>query len=76
MIGEISWVLGGWRPGSATGVFGMGARTNQYGADYQTGPDAYAVKFNASQNVPTGAQNVPPHIWEPVILYLGRAPQI
>lgn len=28
--------------------------------------------FATSSMVPTGPQNVPPHIWQPVILYLGR----
>ena len=31
-----------------------------------------AIKnFDASCAVPTGPLNVPPHIWQPVILYLG-----
>ena len=30
------------------------------------------IYMEASQLVPTGPQNVPPHIWQPVILYLGR----
>ena len=29
-------------------------------------------KFAFSNAVPTGPQNVPPHIWQPIILYLGR----
>ena len=29
-------------------------------------------KFAFSNAVPTGPMNVPPHIWQPVILYLGR----
>lgn len=28
--------------------------------------------FDPSRVVPTGPQNVPQHIWQPVILYLGR----
>ena len=28
--------------------------------------------FDASLVVPTGPMNVPPHIWQPIILYLGR----
>ena len=30
------------------------------------------VTFDASTVVPTGPQNVPPHVWQPAILYLGR----
>ena len=31
----------------------------------------FALNFNASNVVPTGPQNVPQHIWQPIILYLG-----
>ena len=32
-----------------------------------------AIKnFDASCAVPTGPMNVPPHIWQPIIFYLGR----
>ena len=30
------------------------------------------IGFSASNVVSTGPQNVPPHIWQPVIIYLGR----
>ena len=30
------------------------------------------IYMEASQLVPTGPQNVPQHIWQPVIIYLGR----
>lgn len=59
LTGELTWGLGGWRPGSATGVFQQGSHTNQYGADYQTGPAGYSVKFDASGQVPTGSENKP-----------------
>lgn len=39
------------------------------------GWDVYAVRtiyFDASRSVPTGPETVPKHIWQPVILYLGR----
>ena len=31
-----------------------------------------SINFNPASVVPTGPQNVPPHIWQPIILYLGR----
>ena len=31
-----------------------------------------AEQFDASNVVPTGPQNVPQHVWQPTILYLGR----
>ena len=30
------------------------------------------IGFSASNVVSTGPQNVPPHIWQPIIIYLGR----
>ena len=30
------------------------------------------ISFDASRVVPTGPENVPPHVWQPAILYLGR----
>lgn len=30
------------------------------------------IYMEASQLVPTGPMNVPPHNWQPVIIYLGR----
>lgn len=35
-----------------------------------TGPSA--LSFDASLVVPTGPQNVPQHIWQPIIIYLGN----
>ena len=32
--------------------------------------------FDSSRSTPTGPENVPPHIWQPVILYLGRPAQV
>ena len=31
-----------------------------------------SINFNPARVVPTGPQNVPQHIWQPIILYLGR----
>lgn len=35
-----------------------------------------SISLDASKVVPTGPQNVPQHVWQPVILYLGRAAQV
>ena len=32
--------------------------------------------FDSSRDTPTGPENVPPHVWQPVILYLGWAAQV
>ena len=34
------------------------------------------ISFDASRVVPTGPENVPPHVWQPAILYLGRVAQV
>ncbi|MFR6035834.1 MAG: hypothetical protein ACLUH8_05120 [Desulfovibrio piger] len=34
------------------------------------------MEFDASKSVPTGPENVPPHVWQPAILYLGRPTQV
>ena len=33
---------------------------------------AFNLQFSASDSVPTGPQNVPQHVWQPLVLYLGR----
>ena len=30
------------------------------------------LRIDASRSVQTGPVNVPPHIWQPIIIYLGR----
>lgn len=37
-----------------------------------TGSAVSLSTFDASTVVPTGPENVPPHVWQPAILYLGR----
>lgn len=44
--------------------FALGTNASEY--------SYYNNIFNASLNVPTGSQNVPQHVWQPVIIYLGR----
>lgn len=44
---------------------------SQYFAAGENG-NASDVTLDASRVVPTGPQNVPQHIWQPLILYLGR----
>ena len=31
------------------------------------------IEFDAAKSVPTGPETVPQHIWQPVVLYLGRS---
>lgn len=56
------------------GNLGSGAFTS--GTKYSdAGGGLYGVyfkRFNALNVVPTGPQNVPQHVWQPVALYLGR----
>lgn len=60
---------------TGTGIFGAtGAFSVVESGKEQTSAGSYNsdFKFDASFVVPTGPQNVPPHVWQPVILYLGR----
>ena len=60
---------------TGTGIFGAtGAFSVVESGKEQTTAGSYNsdFKFDASFVVPTGPQNVPPHVWQPVILYLGR----
>lgn len=54
---------------------GMGAiypGTVQGNATYRNGSYGCYLMFDASRVVPTGPQNVPQHIWQPIIIYLGN----
>ena len=55
----------------ASGVFFessyVGKRTLQPG-DWHSAN----IGLDASRTVPTGPENVPPHVWQPAIIYLGR----
>lgn len=42
------------------------------GSDDAHGTGPAALSFDASLVVPTGPQNVPQHVWQPAVLYLGR----
>ena len=47
-----------------------------YGVDYFAGAlstvqTSHLIYFDSSRVVPTGPENVPPHIWQPLIVYLG-----
>ena len=53
----------------ATGAFSVVESGKEYTSAGSYNSD---FKFDASFVVPTGPQNVPPHVWQPAILYLGR----
>ena len=64
---------------TGTGIFGAtGAFSVVESGKEHTSTGSYNsdFKFDASFVVPTGPQNVPPHVWQPAILYLGRAAQV
>ena len=73
---EIRNIVGSLAPWSsentASGVFSAGdARTSRPNGTGTLGSGNTLYKFNASDVVPTGPQNVPQHVWQPVIIYLG-----
>ena len=69
MRGTLQYAYAGTSDASTTGVFTHEMATNgpQGGGKYWA-----TLTFDASRVVPTGVQNVPQHIWQPAVLYLGR----
>ena len=63
-----------WLPSGLTGAFSIDndsgrSTSTMSGINFTSNPTK--VLFKASNVVPTGPMNVPPHIWQPIILYLG-----
>ena len=57
----------------ATGAFEI-LGDNQYRAAFGDSDDAdrpKTLRMDASRVVPTGPENVPPHVWQPLVIYLG-----
>ena len=74
---EIRNIVGSIAPWSAennaSGAFSVGdTRTSRPNGTGTLGSGNTLYNFNASLIVSTGPQNVPQHVWQPVILYLGR----
>ena len=63
-------------PGSNrfSGAFTKLASTG--GSDASNGTGPAALSFDASLVVPTGPQNIPQHVWQPLVIYLGRSAQV
>ena len=62
----------------ATGAFEI-LGPNQYRTSFGDSNDVdrpRTLRIDASRVVPTGPENVPPHVWQPVCLYLGRPAQV
>ena len=69
MRGTLQYAYAGTSDASTTGVF-----THEMATNGPLGGGKYwaTLTFDASRVVPTGVQNVPQHIWQPAVLYLGR----
>ena len=63
--------LFGQQDGGATGAMQISLLNNRTAAT-GSGAGYGRVSFDASNGVPTGPLNVPPHVWQPVAIYLGR----
>ena len=62
--------------GGTDGVFSVKKdASGGSGSDAQTSTSTRLV-FSASNVVPTGIQNVPQHVWQPLAIYLGRPTQV
>ena len=56
------------------GVFSeTGSRSAQFAVSNNSRTGMATCQFDASVVVPTGPQNVPQHVWQPLCLYLGRS---
>ena len=78
-IRNISGVVGGveYFGKVASGAFKIQSVTaDTFGSQGMGFHENGAASFDPSRVVPTGPLNVPPHVHQPVILYLGRAAQI
>ena len=67
--------LVGWLPDSPSSFSGALSPFKLGNAAYSIGAGSAiynSIRFDASKEVNTGPQNVPQHIWQPIILYLGR----
>ena len=63
--------LFGQQAGGATGAMQISLLNNRTAA-IGSGAGYGRVSLDASSDVPTGPLNVPPHVWQPVVIYLGR----
>ena len=61
-------------PNRFSGAFTNLASTGSSADSDGTGPAA--LSFDASLVVHTGPQNVPQHVWQPLVIYLGRSAQV
>ena len=59
-----------------TGALASEFLANRSAYESSAGAGYGLISFDASRVVPTGPENVPPHVWQPAILYLGRAAQV
>lgn len=63
------------------GIKGVGGAFSYTGAQSSTTNNNGSnrndsVRFSAASVVPTGQENVPPHVWQPLVIYLGRSAQV
>lgn len=75
--GKIAWRTGVEAP-TASGVFYVQSLQDYpyTGHSANNIPSTVSISFDLSRTMPTGPENVPPHVWQPAILYLGRPAQV
>ena len=75
--GKIGWRTGVEAP-TASGVFHVRSLQDYSYTGHSANniPATVSISFNLSTTMPTGPENVPPHVWQPAILYLGRPAQV
>lgn len=75
--GKIGWRTGVEAP-TASGVFHVQSLQDYSYTGHSANniPATVSISFDLSTTMPTGPENVPPHVWQPAILYLGRPAQV
>ena len=75
--GKIGWRTGVEAP-TASGVFHVKSLQDYSYTGHSANniPATVSISFDLSTTMPTGPENVPPHVWQPAILYLGRPAQV
>lgn len=71
ILGSISEAYGR-KESVDTGALASEFPANRSAYESSAGAGYGLISFDASRVVPTGPENVPPHVWQPAILYLGR----
>lgn len=76
-IRNITGTAGRFKTNGGSTIEGALYSTGESGGSHDAdGKGPTTVALDASRVVPTGPENVPPHVWQPLMIYLGRPAQV